>query len=217
MLKFGDWINRKRHNRGFGIQSPAAFFFITQVLKERLPYYAYGELEEIARNSRGMSAKKCKELFRIANYLKPDSSITVGSPTAACAICSARKNIPHTLITAEKNTQTDTAKHLELHDCRQIHGNVPALLKEVLVNSRSLGILYIGECDGRQQLLDTAMQHTCKNSIIVIEGIHRDKNAKEMWKKAIENPATIITYDLYSTGILLFNDERIKQNYKLKR
>ena len=46
MFKFGDWINRQRHNRGFGIQSPSTFFFITQVLREKLPYYAYDELDD---------------------------------------------------------------------------------------------------------------------------------------------------------------------------
>ena len=49
MGRISDWINRQRHNRGYGVQSPSAFFFVTQVLKERLPYYAYPILEEIAK------------------------------------------------------------------------------------------------------------------------------------------------------------------------
>ena len=67
MFKPGSWINRKRHNRGFGIQSPSAFFFVTQVLKEKLPYYAYEELDAIAIECGGMNREACRRLFRIAN------------------------------------------------------------------------------------------------------------------------------------------------------
>ena len=64
MGRISDWINRQRHNRGYGVQSPSSFFFVTQVLKERLPYYAYPILEEIAKEEKN-SAKRLKELFRI--------------------------------------------------------------------------------------------------------------------------------------------------------
>ena len=56
-MKFSDWINRMRHKRGFGVQSPTAFFFVTQVLKEKLPYYAYGQIDRIATQC-GTHSKK---------------------------------------------------------------------------------------------------------------------------------------------------------------
>ena len=217
MLKIGDWINRKRHNRGFGIQSPSAFFFITQVLKEKLPYYAYDRLEEIAWNSKGMSARRCKELFRIANYTRPENSITIESATAACAICSARREIPSCLITEGDTIGEEAARHLKEHRCSHLHGNVQRLLEKTLEKNGECGILYIGECGGREQLLETALRYTCNRSIIIIEGIYRSREATSLWQKAIENSTTKVTYDLYSMGILMFDTEKQKQNYKLKR
>ena len=80
----------------------------------------------------------------------------------------------------------------------------------------AIGILYIGECHNCKELLDAALERTNKESIIIVEGINRSKEHKEWWQQTISDPRTIVTYDLYSMGILFFNDERQKQNYTLK-
>ena len=38
------WLLRFRHRRGYGVHSPFAFNFITDVVYQRLPYYKYCEL-----------------------------------------------------------------------------------------------------------------------------------------------------------------------------
>ena len=217
MLRFGDWINRKRHNRGFGIQSPSAFFFITQVLREKRPYYSYERLNGIARRCCGMTAARSRELFRIANYQQPCNSIVIESPLAACAIGIARQNIPNTIITAGEHMGQEAATAIRSCGCRHMHGNIAQLLEKSLEENGCCGILYIGECPGRQQLLDTALRYTNSRSIIIIEGIHRNDESKALWRNAIESPATIVTYDMYAYGIILFDNEKQKQNFKLKR
>ena len=217
MFKPGSWINRKRHNRGFGIQSPSAFFFITQVLREKLPYYAYDELDDIACRCHGIGAGKCREIFRIANYFSPSSAIVIESVTAACAIGSARRNIPQCLISEKGETGKEPAAYLEKIGCRLMKGNPLQLMEREIKENGHCGILYLGECCGRGSLLECAMHNTNKESIIIVEGIHQSKEAEELWQHAIESPLTIVTYDMYSYGILLFNNEKQKQNYTLKR
>lgn len=213
MFRFGDWINRKRHNRGFGIQSPSAFFFITQVLREKLPYYAYDSLDTIACNCREMSCRRCRMLFRIVNHFAPASSIVVASATAACAIGSARRSIPKLLITAGDIPHM-AAGHLKECGCSHVSGDIIRQFHKGLTEYGGCGLLYLGECDDRSQLLETALAYTNKESIIIVEGIHRNR---EWWRQVVSDPRTIVTYDMYSTGILLFDNERYKQNYTLKR
>ena len=258
MGRIGDWINRQRHNRGYGIQSPSSFFFVTQVLKERLPYYAYPMLETIATEE-GVPAKKLKELFRITNHHKPANCIAIGSPAAACAMTTARPSVVKHCITdncdcCEKPgvgfwalvvqgiaTSIDalsvgltiseynfTEALLASYDCQIRNGDLLEQLKITLEEVGEVGMLYIGRSPQHAELLKEALPYTNENSIIVIEGIHglnekltsaipSDDSTKAWWQTLIDNPATIITYDLYHIGILLFNKERIKQHYTLKR
>ena len=199
MGRISDWINRQRHNRGYGVQSPSSFFFVTQVLKERLPYYAYPILEEIAKEEKN-SAKRLKEVFRITTHHNPANSIAIGSPSAACAMATAK---PSALLAS--------------HDCPIKEGNPLELLKSTLKETGEVGMLYIGNIPQRAELLEEALPYTNKKSIIVIEGIHGDEETKAWWQTVVDNPATVVTYDLYSIGLLLFDNERIKQHYTLKR
>ena len=42
------WCRRFRYRCGYGVHSPSDFFLITSVVYEKLPYYAYRELENHA-------------------------------------------------------------------------------------------------------------------------------------------------------------------------
>ena len=215
MGRISDWINRQRHNRGYGVQSPSSFFFVTQVLKERLPYYAYPILEEIAKEEKN-SAKRLKELFRITNHHNPANCIAIGSPSAACAMATAKPSADKHCF-ADKQPGRLASALLASHDCPIKEGNPLELLKSTLKETGEVGMLYIGNIPQRAELLEEALPYTNKKSIIVIEGIHGDEETKAWWQTVVDNPATIVTYDLYSIGLLLFDNERIKQHYTLKR
>ena len=194
-MGFGDWINRKRHNRGFGIQSPSAFFFITEVLGEQLPYYAYKSLDHTIEECGGMSRKHARELFRIANYAHPCNCIAVASDAAAHAMKAARPGAP---IYSTRGDSEDEFGRI-IQECGET------------------GILYVGKCPCRKAIVGIAIQHTNNMSVIVVEGIHDNDATEEWWQSIVENPTTIVTYDMYSYGLLFFDKEKQKQHYKLKR
>lgn len=212
-MKFGDWINRKRHNRGFGIQSPSTFFFITQVLREKKPYYAYRRLDKAVGDNRRHSRRLARELFRIANHHKPANCISVGTVEAACAMSSARPSVPQYLLAPGTGMTPEAKALLQERNCRIIDNadTFAAVLGEI----GTIGMLCI-TADARE-ILEKALQHTDSNSLIVIAGIHRDKAAQEWWQQVVDRRETVITFDMYSYGLLFFNRERIKQHYKLKR
>lgn len=63
------WFERFRHRRGFGIHSPFAYRFITEVLRQPLPYYAYRLLDTADE----------RLLLRICAFLDPAALITYGT------------------------------------------------------------------------------------------------------------------------------------------
>lgn len=210
-----DWVNRQRHNRGYGVQSPSEFFFVTQVLKEHLPYYAYAYLETIATEEK-CNKKHLKELFRITNHHSPSNCIAIGSVPAACAISTARPSVEKYCIT-DNAINKETSEFLAHHKCKTLEGEMTELLESALKELGGVGMVYIGNCKEHAELLETALRYTNGKSIIVVEGIHRNKEVQKWWKSIVESTETVVTYDLYSYGLLYFNRERRKQHYTLKR
>lgn len=70
------WLARFRHRKGYGVHSPFAFRFITDVIYERHPFYAYCELDTALpltmrlRQRRGLHL-----LLRMSNYLEPKNIV----------------------------------------------------------------------------------------------------------------------------------------------
>ncbi len=217
MLKFSDFINRLRHNRGFGVQSPSAFFFVTQVLKERLPYYAYKDIDRIAQESGVHSKKKCRRLFRIANYLHPKSIIAIGEEAATplCAIAAAVSTAKITFITSKAATASVAEEHLASRVNKRLSGNARKLLQECLKENAPLRLLFIGKDCDITSTLQTALQHTDEHTAIIADGIHQSPLRLRQWQEAVNSPRTIVTYDLYSMGLLLFDSKKQKQHYTL--
>lgn len=196
MLKIADLINRMRHNRGFGIQSPSAFHFVTQVLKEPLHYYSYEKIDRAAKADGTQGRKYYRRLFRIANYFKPESIIIVGSR------CNAAKTA---LVEARRNAAITT---IEDGDTAQLQATLQA--------QKGAMLIYIGECDNFAICGNAAMEHATGDTVVIIEGIQSETAKAMWWETAISSSRTVVTYDLYSAGILLFDKEKQKQNYTLK-
>jgi len=49
LRRFTRWISRWRHRRGYGVHSPWAFSWITQVIYNDMAYYAYANLQRRRR------------------------------------------------------------------------------------------------------------------------------------------------------------------------
>lgn len=91
-------LSRYHKSNGFGIHSPFAFKFVLNVLRERLPYYSYSEIDALrkkilteakaySRHTRIMSKKNAKMVFRVVNYFNPDNILQIGSNYGMSSAC----------------------------------------------------------------------------------------------------------------------------------
>ena len=215
MLKFGNWINRKRHNRGFGIQSPSAFFFITQVLRERLPYYAYTRLDEAALASNSLAPAHTREIFRITNHLQPATCIAINSIAAACAIAAARPGAEKYAIMPDGNLPDIAKSILDENHCPVEPDSQK--LTTILEKMGKADLVYMGCCTDYDTVLKNLLPYIGDNSVVIIEGIHSNKAIEQWWQQIVEDKVTVITYDMFSYGMVYFDKARYKQHYTLKR
>lgn len=70
------WLARFRHRKGYGVHSPFAFRFITDVIYERSPYYAYSELDKALPLAMRLRRRQGLHLLlRLANHLQPEVAV----------------------------------------------------------------------------------------------------------------------------------------------
>lgn len=87
-------FNRWRHGRGFGIHSPYAFVFVTEVLRQKHGFYAYTQLK----------SRRSRLTLRIVLALKPAAVCLITSdPLLAAAVKAADSSIVMTDDPAKAN------------------------------------------------------------------------------------------------------------------
>lgn len=69
MKSFKEFISRVGKARGFGIQSPWAYRFVTEVVGEKSPYYYYEEIDRLFPNAKERKFQKL--IYRIRNFTYP--------------------------------------------------------------------------------------------------------------------------------------------------
>lgn len=193
------WLSRFRYRCGYGVHSPFAFSLITDVVYEKMPYYAYQSLQkEQKKMSRERSwtkgTKKVNRfLFRLVNKVQPATIVELGCPSAASLYLQSAKPSAEYLFASELS---------ELF----LDADVP------------VDFLYLNDYRHPELLEETfriCARRTSSRSVFVVHGICYTKAMKALWKRLQEDERVGITFDLYDVGLLFFDKTKIKQHYKV--
>lgn len=193
-------VCRLRQSLGFGVHSPYIYALLTDVFRERLPYYAYeaiGQLPGKSPYSSG-SFKINRLLFRLVNRFLPDSIIEAGDSDGRSlkSMSLARKNAV----------------------CRNIpdgHGFSTEELEQTLGDSRQLDFLFISSTNAFREAFEAALPLTGEHSVFIIPSIHADKDRRMWWKAVERDERTGFTVDLYDIGLVFFDRNHPRRNYRI--
>lgn len=210
------WLHRIRHRCGYGVHSPLAFNFITDVVYNQDTYYAYHTLRQqltpsIARLDEydpqsGLTDKDLRLIFRLTNYQEPthiyiicahDSGKSApeggksapegGSPSPAL-LSYIRAARPSAHITSPHTYTTPPHPHDEDHHTRELH--------------------YVDTPD----LLPTS--YTLPDgAMLILRGIHRTHKTLARWNQLKDSPHTTITFDLGRFAVALNRPKITPQDY----
>lgn len=187
------WLSRFRYRCGYGVHSPFAFSLITDVIYEKMPYYAY-DLLKVEQKKRITTQgwekgipRINRLLFRLVNKVQPATIIEVGKPSAASLYLQSAKPSAGYLFASDLSElflDADTpVDFLYLNDYRN-----PALLEEVF---------------------NICSRRTTSNSLFVVHGICYSKAMKNLWKQLQNDERVGITFDLYDAGLLFLIQQRL--------
>lgn len=181
------WLLRWRHRCGYGIHSPFAFQFVTGVIYETTPYYAYSSLSSTLTahtfygaaydRQSGMLEKDLCLLFRLANFCHPHRMVLWGNVGQA-------------------------AQYLHAPGLRR--DAAPSLV--TLFYADSPFDLHLPSPDADDEALTDG-------SMVIVRNIHQDERTEKVWNQLKSRSDVTLTFDIGRLGMALRNDKLNKQDY----
>ncbi len=185
------WLTRFHRCRGFGVQSPSDYSFIRYVINEHYPYYAYASLRRAMPDAGPLAHRLGRLYFRIANHLQPGVIVDI-SPTSDAYAAYMHAGCHRAVIT------DDIA---DIHKADMLRITITAT-----TTPRS---------DNNTAVIRKAIAAARPNSIIILEGINRNRNTRAFWRSIRQDGHVSITFDLHYAGIIILRPDRYPQHYNV--
>lgn len=201
------WLRRIRHRCGYGVHSPLAFTFITDVVYNQATYYAYATLRRPLTPSitrldeydtlSGLTDKDLRLIFRLTNYQEPTHIfITCAhdaqpSPTLLSYIRAAR---PSARIIPQPSPSAPSPSPFDLSPSSG--------------DAQQSPLIYLDSPE--------ALPHDFTlpaGAMLIIRGIHRSTQARAAWEHLKAAQGVTLTFDLGRFGIALNRPKINRQDY----
>ena len=200
LRRFSRWLTRWRHRCGYGVHSPWAFSWITEVIYNDFAYYAYAPLHrrrllpaaDPEALAGALNEKDDRLLFRLANAAEAREIALVGAvgPREKAYLAAAR-----------------TGARLTAYDA------LPSPVENCLAQH---DFLYFSSAD----LLPTPPYSPISAEsrpegchLAVVHGIDRDAVARTAWTAFRNHPEVHVSFDLGRFGLAFFAPQLQRQHY----
>lgn len=190
------WLRRIGYCKGFHVQSPTDYWFICHVINEQFPYYAYSDLQNKRAVNDIIELKLCRLLFRISNFVQSSVCVDFSSLSSNSALY-IKAGSKKTRIVSFSDVISNNNEHYSIADIE------------------SLDMVHIALPNDQFTYIYELMDKVNDSSVFIIEGIYYNKETRCAWSELLNDERVRISYDLYYCGILFFDSNRYKQNYKV--
>lgn len=223
-------VRKLKHRKGYGVHSPFAYNIITEVIEEKLPYYAYRRMSRIYDKQAPLPYKVACLLLRLANRFRCRNVVELtcdGGYTLLPLVLTDSRMQVTTLADAVARERTETnlswlperlesiqfAEHLEDLDGAAPYDLIVCNLNpyEDAEASRRRGFKPSGVLS--QQLVDWLMAHSKDDTVIFVRGIQPGRPCELVWDQLCDRDDVSITMDLYDYGLAILKPRFFKQHY----
>lgn len=221
-------VRKLKHRKGFGVHSPFAYSVITEVIEEKLPYYAYRRMQRTYDKQAPIPHKVACLLLRLANRFKcrrvaelecdggytilplllTDSRLkvyTYGSPVVQTRIETLLSWLPQRLPNVTVLPTFDDLTNEAPFDMILVDDN-PYLAGTEHPSPAQVEAAV-------RQLVDWIMSHVHENTLICVKGIQPRHCNELFWDQLCDRDDISITMDLYDYGLAILKPRFFKQHY----
>lgn len=225
-------VRKLKHRKGFGVHSPFAYAIITEVIEEKLPYYAYRRMLRTFDKQAPFPHKVACLLLRLANRFKCRRVLEIGNDGGytllPLILTDSRLHIT-SLATPDAQQQSldrlswlskrlaDQVKFLSVDPCLAApEGEMAEPYDMIVLN----GNPFLPERPTPQQeeaaarlLLEWLRPLVKDDSVIFARGIQPHHRMEQFWDQLCDLDQVSITMDLFDYGLAILKPRFFKQHY----
>jgi predicted O-methyltransferase YrrM len=221
-----------RFSKGYGVHSPFVFNLIDKVIEEKAGYYVFDEIERfrIERDDGDMAAGAEIQhrnygalLFRLVRYFNCSNVLQIGASTGVMSLylASAYSGCKCYVLDGNPDLTYDAGRFAAgkgIDNLHFIEGDYSLALDGFRDIIPKFDMIFVN-CDGNEarthEAISRAAGFISENTVLIIDGISRNKGMKRLWESMENMPGARVRLDLYALGIVLFTGKLNKQSYKI--
>lgn len=180
-------------------------------------------INQVAQNA-GISTKRAELLFRITNYIKPESVLEIGTSlglaTAALSLGNPKAKI--TTLEGCPETSSVAKKQFDEFGLENINSEVTefsSYLKNSQLPASNFQLIYF---DGNHskaatlQYFELLLPTITNDSVWIFDDIHWAQGMEEAWETIQQHPKVTVTIDTFQWGIVFFRTEQPKEHFIIR-
>jgi predicted O-methyltransferase YrrM len=180
-------------------------------------------IADITRTS--LKAARYGRLFyRLTDYIKARNILELGTSLGLTSSYLASPSSAARMVSLEGSEQLATIakknfKLLGIENIEIVTGNIDQTLTGVVDDFSQLDLVFIDANHTSEAVLNYFEQILCKirsESIVIVDDIYWSPDMEKAWKILKQHPRVTSTIDLFELGIVFFNEDLHRKNYKMR-
>ncbi|MDP4210677.1 MAG: hypothetical protein Q8928_17855 [Bacteroidota bacterium] len=184
------------HRGGHGIHSPFLYQFVNQVLYNKLVNKS--ARKETKNLSERYKTKYGRLFYKMSRYFRPKTIVVVGTNSAAAYFKAGISNTNIIEIEADN-----------------LYGN---RLQSALDEVKTFDFLYV-DCnvmnDDVMSVFFQSSLYSGNSSVIIFDNICANEGVWKAWQEICSSEQVSVSLDLFTIGIVFFNEKLKKQHFRL--
>lgn len=170
------------------------------------------------------SSKYSQLLFRIAHHFNPQTILELGTSLGITTAYLASNSSKSRCITLEGCPQTariarENFAKLQLNNIELVEGDINVTLQKVLESISTLDFVFVDANHSSAAVLNyfkLCLPLMKSNSVMVFDDIYWSDDMEMAWETIKKNEKVKATIDLFQVGIVFFNADLYKKDYKIR-
>ena len=238
---------------GHGIHSPYLYYLVRFLIYDDTPYYCFADIERLRRrlladerkiyvedlgtgvsgerrisdiaSSSLMPQKQAQMIFRLLNYLHPDTCLELGTNlgiTASYMSKAVGKNgkvftfegAKELIAVAKKNWQKLACENLTA-----VEGNIDLTLPQFLEKVETVDFAVVDAnhtYEATMRYFSLLLEKCNAKSILMFDDIHYSKQMNRAWQDIKNTESVTTTMDFCDFGLVFFDPQYMRKHFKLR-